>query len=115
MAYLKQKESFFLWLFKNKFSKKNILEPKKQTYQMEYPTTWHLLEKKMDLYILFLKNQNTVFKNDNWQGKLGIDNLIARPLTASMENGTDLIKIIISVKSLFYRIKVILELKKSNL
>ena len=32
-----------------------------------------------------------------------------------MGNGTDLIKIIISVKSLFYRIKVILELKKVNL
>ena len=36
-------------------------------------------------HIVPQKTRNTVFKkNDNWQGKLGIDNLIARPLTASM-------------------------------
>ena len=78
---------FFCGYLKNKFSKKNILEPKKiDLLKCKYPTTWHLLEKKMDFkHIVPQKTRNTVFKkNDNWQGKLGIDNLIARPLTASM-------------------------------
>ncbi|MDA9189334.1 DNA (cytosine-5-)-methyltransferase [Candidatus Pelagibacter sp.] len=78
---------FFCGYLKKKFNKKNILEPKKiELSKCKYPTTWHLLEKKMDLkHIVPKKTRNTVFKkNDKWQGKLGIDNLIARPLTASM-------------------------------
>ena len=78
---------FFCGYLKKKFTKKKILEPKKiDLSKCKYPTTWHLLEKKMDLkHIVPQKTRNTVFKkNEKWQGRLGIDNLIARPLTASM-------------------------------
>ena len=78
---------FFCGYLKKKFSKKKILEPKKiDLLKCKYSTTWHLLEKKMDIkHIVPKKTRNTVFKkNVKWQGKLSIDNLIARPLTASM-------------------------------
>jgi len=53
----------------------------------KYPTVWHLLEKDKveDKHFIPKKTRQTVlYKNPKWQGNVNIDNLIARPLTASM-------------------------------
>ncbi len=53
----------------------------------KYPTTWHLLEKGKvdDRHTIPTKTRETVlYKNKKWAGNVDIDNVIARPITASM-------------------------------
>lgn len=53
----------------------------------KYPTTWHLLEKgDVDpKHQIPQGSRKTILtKPDNWQGDVNIDNIIARPLTATM-------------------------------
>lgn len=52
-----------------------------------YPTTWHLLEKgdvDSKHYIPQGSRKTILTKPKNWQGDVNIDNIVARPLTASM-------------------------------
>ena len=65
----------------------DISKPKKIDSSLnKYPTTWHLLEKKMpQKHIVPKKTSETVFKkNLKWEGDLKVNRLIARPLTATM-------------------------------
>lgn len=64
-----------------------LLEPQPiSRNEWQYPTTWHLLEKRMDpRHLIPAKTRETVLRpNPKWMGNLQIDNPIARPLTASM-------------------------------
>jgi DNA (cytosine-5)-methyltransferase 1 len=55
-------------------------------HHRKYETTWHLLEREMPKeHIVPPKTAETVFRrNENWQGDIDINRLIARPLTATM-------------------------------
>ena len=63
---------FFCGYLKKNFQKEKYQHLKKNLSKCKYPTTWHLLEKKMDFkHIVPKKTRNTVFKkNENWQGKI---------------------------------------------
>jgi len=53
----------------------------------KYPTAWHLLEKQEvdPRHTIPTKTRETVlYKNKKWAGNVDIDNVIARPITASM-------------------------------
>lgn len=84
----KRKRLFFCGVRKNISSKKSISEPPKINLQdTQYPTTWHLLEKnEVDTkhYIPTKTRKTVLYKNPKWMGDVNIDNLIARPITASM-------------------------------
>ena len=79
---------FFCGICKDKVnSKLNIENPTEiPSEEWQYPTTWHLLEKNAEqVHFIPTKTRETVLKkNPKWAGNLDIDNLIARPLTASM-------------------------------
>ena len=79
---------FFCGIRKDLSKAKNIGEPPKvDLKKAKYPTTWHLLEKgEVDKrhYIPQGSRKTILTKPDNWQGNVDIDNIIARPLTATM-------------------------------
>lgn len=79
---------FFCGIRKDLAKPKNISEPQKvDLSQAKYPTTWHLLEKgPVDRrHFIPAGSRTTILtKPDNWQGNVDIDNIIARPLTATM-------------------------------
>ena len=78
---------FFCGIRSDLSSKKTINEPpKKKLSNSKYPTTWHLLEKKIfQQHIIPKKTRKTVlYKNEKWMGNVHIDNYIARPITATM-------------------------------
>lgn len=64
----------------------DIGPPSTEGIVRKYPTTWHLLEKKMPSeHLIPDKTRMTVLRrNDKWQGDMAINRLLARPLTATM-------------------------------
>ncbi|SDB13173.1 DNA cytosine methyltransferase [Butyrivibrio sp. INlla16] len=79
---------FFCGIRKDIADVKDIGEPPKvDLKKAKYPTTWHLLEKgEVDKrhFIPQGSRKTILTKPDNWQGNVDIDNVIARPLTATM-------------------------------
>ena len=84
----KRNRIFFCGINKRCMNKKDITEPPKIDLKTaKYPTTWHLLEKnEVDIkhYIPSGSRKTILTKPHNWQGDVNIDNVIARPLTATM-------------------------------
>lgn len=84
----KRKRLFFCGVRVDVSEKKDLSDPPKiNLCDTKYPTTWHLLEKnKVDeKHFIPTKTRKTVlYKNPKWMGDVNIDNLIARPITASM-------------------------------
>lgn len=84
-----RRRMFFCGIRADLFNKKELdIPPKIDLKTCKYPTTWHLLEKdnKDTRHIIPQKTRKTVlYKNEKWQGNVDIDNIIARPITASMQ------------------------------
>jgi len=84
----KRKRLFFCGVRSDISTKNDLSEPPKiDLSKTKYPTTWHLLEKDTvdKKHYIPTKTRNTVlYKNPKWMGDVKIDNLIARPITASM-------------------------------
>lgn len=84
----KRNRIFFCGIRKDLTPPKDISEPPViDLKSAKYPTAWHLLEKgEVDKkhYIPKKTRETVLYKNPNWQGDVNIDNVIARPITASM-------------------------------
>jgi DNA (cytosine-5)-methyltransferase 1 len=83
-----RRRMFFCGVRSDISEKKDISKPLKiDLNSCLYPTTWHLLEKNNidEKHQIPKKTRETVlYKNDKWCGNVDINNLIARPITASM-------------------------------
>lgn len=83
-----RRRMFFCGIRSDISNKKDILKPSKiDLSTCLYPTTWHLLEKDNvdEKHQIPKKTRETVlYKNKSWCGNVDINNLIARPITASM-------------------------------
>ena len=79
---------FFCGVSKGVIVYKENLKPKKINLNKAlYPTVWHLLEREnvdSKHYIPTKTRKTVLYKNKNWAGNVNIDNLIARPITATM-------------------------------
>lgn len=84
----KRNRIFFCGIRRDLADQKDLSEPPTvELKNSKHPTAWHLLEKgEVDQkhYIPQKTRQTVLYKNPNWQGDVNIDNVIARPLTASM-------------------------------
>lgn len=84
----KRNRIFFCGIRKDLSEQKDLSEPPAVDLKnAKYPTAWHLLEKgEVDKrHDIPKKTRKTVlYKNPNWEGNVNIDNVIARPLTATM-------------------------------
>lgn len=79
---------FFCGIRSDLCKKQDISKPPKVLLsKTKYPTTWHLLEREnIDPrhYVPEKTRKTVLYKNPKWQGDVNIDNLIARPITATM-------------------------------
>lgn len=78
---------FFCGARKADFQRLEVLVPRRvDPERSAYPSTWHLLERRMPHdHLVPAGTRDTVLRrNPKWQGDLEIDRKIARPLTATM-------------------------------
>lgn len=84
----KRNRIFFCGIRKDLATEKFLpVPPTVDLRNAKYPTTWHLLEKgpvDPKHYIPHGSRKTILTKPSNWAGDVNIDNVVARPLTASM-------------------------------